>query len=199
MSDTPRSRWPTLLTLGFMLLLAGGSFWMLRKFQQTDGGGTAQALAGEPDYTMDDFRYTSVAQDGKVSYLVEGERLSHYPDSDDSVVRQPRLTSYYPERPPMTLRAETARINSDHSQVHLHDKVLLRRPQANGAGELTVNSDYMLVLTQKDIVKSDRPVRGQQGTSTLNGTGMVADNAQRTLTLNNQVIATFDPPPKAKP
>ena len=199
MSEQARGRWPALLTLGFMLLLAGGSFWLLKKFQQGDEHGPAQARVGEPDYTMDDFRYISVAQDGKVSYLVEGERLSHYPDKDDSVIKQPRLTNYAPDRPPMTLRAETARINSDHSEVHLHDKVLLRRPQAGGADELTVNSDYMLVLTKQDIVKSDRAVHGHQGTSTLNGVGMVANNKLRTLALNSQVTATFDPPSKAKP
>ena len=199
MSEQARVRWPALLTLGLMLLLAGGSFWLLKKFQQSDESGPARARAGEPDYTMDDFRYISVAPDGKVSYLVEGERLSHYPDKDDSIVQQPRLTSYSPERPPMKLRAETAHINSDHSEVRLHDKVLLQRPQASGENELTVNSDYMLVLTKQDIVKSDRAVHGHQGRSTLNGIGMLANNAQRTLALHSQVTATFEPPLKAKP
>ena len=199
MTDPVRRRWPALLTLGLMLLLAGGSFWLLKKFQPTDTNGRAQAHSSEPDYTMDDFRYTSVAPDGKLSYLVEGERLSHYPDSDDSIISQPRLTSYAPDRPPMTLRAETARINGDHSEVHLRDKVVLRRPPARGADDLTVKSDYMLVLTRQDIVKSDRPVHGQQGNSTLNGTGMVADNSRRTLALQSQVSATFVQPQQAKP
>lgn len=199
MSDGARVRWPALLTLGLMLLLAGGSFWLLKKFQQTEQSSPAQARGSDPDYTMDDFRYVSVAPDGKVSYLVEGERLSHYPDSDDSVVSQPRLTSYYPDRPPQTLRAETARINGDHSEVHLHDKVVLRRPPARGADDLTVKSDYMLVLTKQDVVKSDRPVHGKQGNSSLSGTGMVADNSRRTLTLHSQVSATFVQPQQAKP
>lgn len=199
MSDGARVRWPALFTLGLMLLLAGGSFWLLKKFQQPDQSPTAQVRGSDPDYTMDNFRYVSVAADGKVSYLVEGERLSHYPDSDDSVVSQPRLTSYYPDRPPQTLRSEKARINGDHSEVHLHDKVVLRRPPASGTDDLTVNSDYMLVLTKQDIVKSDRAVHGHQGNSSLSGIGMVADNSRRTLTLHSQVSATFVQPQQAKP
>ena len=182
-----------------MLLLAAGSFWLLKKFQQSESGGPVPARAGEPDYTMEDFRYTSAGKDGKVSYLLEGELLSHYPDTDHSIVRQPRLTSYSPDRPPMTLRSESARINGDRSEVHLHDKVLLRRPPARGDSELTVDSEYMLLLTKQDLVKSDREVHAHQGNSSLVGTGMVADNAQRTLTLHSQVSATFTQPPRAKP
>lgn len=199
MNDTARGRWPALLTLGLMLVLATGSFWLLKKFQHSDESEPVGVRAGEPDYTMDDFHYTSVGQDGKVSYLLEGERLSHYPDSDDSVVRQPRLTTYYPDRPPMTLRAESARINGERTEVHLHDKVLLQRPPAKGADDLTVSSEYMLLLTKQDIVKSDRLVHGHQGNSTLIGTGMLADNAKRTLALHSQVSTTFVQPPQSKP
>jgi lipopolysaccharide export system protein LptC len=199
MNDGTRSRWPALLTLAFMLVLAGGSFWLLKRSEPSANGTPANARRGLPDYTMHDFRYVSVAPDGKISYLVEGERLDHFPDSDDSTIREPRLTRYAADRPPMTLRSVSARINGDHSEIHLHDQVLLRRPQANDASELTVNSDYMLVLTTKDVVTSDRPVQGHQGTSSLKGIGMVADNAQRTLKLQSQVSATFYQPPRAKP
>ncbi len=199
MNEPARTRWPVLLTLAFMLVLAGGSFWLLKRSEPSADGAPADARRGLPDYTMHDFRYVNVAPDGKLSYLVEGEQLDHYPDSDDSTIRQPRMTRYAADRPPMTLRSTSARINGDHSEIHLHDQVLLRRPQANQAGELTVNSDYMLVLTKKDLVTSDRTVQGRQGSSTLKGTGMIADNAQRTLNLKSQVSATFYQPPRAKP
>lgn len=199
MNDGLSRRWPALLTLAAMLLLAAGSFWILQTMQTSEDSGPKQRARHEPDYVIEDFRYVSGMKDGKIRLKLEGERLTHFPDNEESLLRQPRLTSYAPGREPMTVRSESARINRDHSQVHLHDKVVLRRPQMRGDDELTVNSDYMLVLTKKDIAMTDRPVRSTLGKDTLNGTGMVADYAKHTLTLKSRVSATFVQPHNAKP
>jgi lipopolysaccharide export system protein LptC len=199
MSDSMSRRWPALLTFAGMLLLAGGSFWMLQMARQSGDNAPKQRAGREPDYVVDGFRYLSVTKDGKVRYQVEGETLTHFPDSDDSFVRQPRLTSYSPEREPLTVRSDSARISKNHREVHLRDNVVLRRPQTHGDDELTVKSDYMLVLPDKDIVKTDRPVRAWLGETTLNGTGMIADNAQHTLALHSQVNATYVQPHRANP
>ena len=199
MNDGVSRRWPALLTLAAMLLLAGGSFWILQTMQESGDDGPKRRAGHEPDYVIDGFRYVAASKDGKIRLKVEGDTLIHFPDSEESVVRQPRLTSYAPGREPLTLRSESARINRDHSVVQLQDKVVLKRPQMRGDEELTVNSDYMLVLPDKDIVKTDRPVRARLGEATLNGTGMVADNARRTLALNSRVSATYVQPQPAKP
>jgi lipopolysaccharide export system protein LptC len=199
MNDSVTRRWPALLTLAAMLLLAGASFWILQVMQQSGDQDKKRFARHEPDYVIENFRYFRAAKDGKISVKVEGETLTHFADTEESIVQQPRLTSYSPQREPLTMRSESAHINRDHSEIRLHDNVILNRPQTRGDEALTVNSDYMLVLTDKDIVKTDRPVRARLGESTLNGIGMVADNAQHTLALNGRVHANYVQPHRAKP
>lgn len=199
MNNSVTRRWPALLTLAAMLMLAGASFWILQMMQQSDDRGKQRLAAHQPDYVIENFRYFSAAKDGKIRIKIEGDTLSHFADTEESIVQQPRLTSYAPQRQPLTLRSESAHINRDHSELQLRDNVVLRRPQTRGDEELTVHSDYMLVLTDKDIVKTDRPVRARLGDSTLNGIGMVADNAQHTLALNSRVHAIYVQPHRVKP
>jgi lipopolysaccharide export system protein LptC len=61
-----------------------------------------------------------------------------------------------------------------------------------------MRSDYLLVLTDEDIVRTDKPVEITLGKSVLRGTGMVANNATRQLQLGSAVHATFAPPDRAR-
>ncbi len=184
-------RLPALLTLGLVLLLAGVSLWTLKVTQRGDGNAPSTGQRTDPDYVIEGFRYVKVARDGSAEYVIEGDRLAHDPVSDDSLITRPRLNSYAPGRPAMMLSADRARINNDHSEFHLIDHVRLDRPASRGSEALNVESDYMVVLPDQDIVKSDHAVRARLGRSTLEGVGMVADNKQRQLTLQSRVKATY--------
>lgn len=194
MNDSLQRRVPALLTLALVVLLAGGSYWALEVTRRSNEPTTERAQRTEPDYIIDQFSYVAVARDGKAEYVVEGERLMHDPVTDASLVQRPRVRSYAPDRAPMTLRSRTAHINSDHSEIRLHDDVHLERPQTRDSESLTVDSEFMLVLPDQDIVKTDRAVRARLGDSLMTGSGMIADNQQRSLTVHGPVSATLTPP-----
>ncbi len=194
MNNEISRRLPALLLLITGTLLAAGSFWLLEVARRGDNTGAQQQQRTEPDYYAEDFRYTKVAPNGQAEYVVEGKKLVHTPVDDINHVDQPVVYSYSKDRPPMTLRSNTARINGDHTQVHLHGKVHLERPQARGSETMTVDSDYMLVLTNKDIVKTDRPVHITLGKSTLDGVGMVADSRAQQVSLLSRVNGTYRQP-----
>jgi lipopolysaccharide export system protein LptC len=198
MIDEFRPRRGAVLTLAFMLLLAGGSFWLLKQAQQTEQGPYRRSAQDLPDYTMHQFRFTTTRSDGRAGYLVEGGQLSHFPDRDETRIQGFRMTRYSDKRPSMFVSSDTAKTNADHSEFHLHDHVVLRRPSETNNDALLVTSDYMLVLADKDIVKSHRPVQAQQGGTTLKGTGMTADSKQQTLTLHSAVSATYLPPDRVR-
>lgn len=198
MIDEFRPRRGAALTLAFMLLLAGGSFWLLKQAQQPEQATTRQGSQGLPDYTMHQFRYISTGERGTSDYLVEGDVLSHYPDSNETIVQAFRMTRYDPNRPSMTLSSDSAKSSADRSEFRLYDNVVLRRPGGGNSDTLVVTSDYMLVLTKQELVKTDRPVQAQQGTTILKGTGMVADSKQQTLALHSAVSATYLPPEQVR-
>ncbi len=61
-----------------------------------------------------------------------------------------------------------------------------------------MESDYLLVLPNEDVMRTDKPVRMTLGESQLNGTGMVANNATGQVQLASRVQASL-PPKTATP
>jgi lipopolysaccharide export system protein LptC len=51
----------------------------------------------------------------------------------------------------------------------------------------------MLALPNQDIVKTDKRVVIQLGTSRMEGTGMIADNGKHQMNLQSQVRGHYEP------
>ncbi len=196
MTSRVHQRIPALVLLGFALLLAAGSFWLVQLSNQSASSAPSKVKSTTPDYFVENFTYSKLDARGMSEYRVEGVKMTHYPADKRSVIEKPVVHNFSPNRPPTILRAETAHINGDHTEVRLIDKVVLERAKVRGDEPLTVTSDYMLVLPKKDIVTTNRHVDILVGDMRLSGTGMVANNATRQLTLESRVSGLYLPPKK---
>jgi lipopolysaccharide export system protein LptC len=196
MNTATYQRLPALLLLGAGVLLAAGSFWLVEISNRSSDSTAVQRERTEPDYFVDNFTYSKLDAKGRVAYVIEGKKMTHYPVDKHSLIEKPILRNWSPDRPPTTVRAERATVNGDRTEVKLMGKVILERAQARGGEALTVTSDYMLVLPEKDIVTTDRRVDIRVGDVRLSGTGMLANNATRELTLESSVSGFYPAPGK---
>jgi lipopolysaccharide export system protein LptC len=193
-----RRRFGMLPLLLLALVLALGSFWLLeimRKSGKDAGPSTARV---DPDYYVENFNFVRLSATGEAQYNISGKRMVHNPADDTHTVDLPVINSLSHERPPMTARAQRAWIEPDGSKVHMYDQVRIDRPKTPASTRFHMESDYLLVLPDEDIMRSDKPVRMMLGESQLNGTGMVANNATGEVRLASRVQATL-PPRNAAP
>lgn len=189
---------PAWLLLALGGVLAAGSFWLLELSNRSPGNTATQSQRTEPDYFAENFTYSKLDASGRVEYVIEGRKLTHYPVDKNSVIDKPVVRNFSPNRPPTTLQAERATVNGDRTEVRLMENVILERAQVRGDQALTVTSEYMLVLPEKDIVTSDQRVDIRSGGIQLSGTGMLANNATRQLTLEKSVSGIYPPPTNAR-
>lgn len=196
MSIGDPQRRPALLLLGLGILLAAGSFWLVEISNRSPENSAGQSQRTEPDYFIHNFTYSRLDAKGRVEYVIEGRKMTHYPVDKHSVIEKPVVRNFTPGRPPTTVRAEHATVNGDRTEVKLINNVILERAQVRGDEALTVNSEYMLVLPEKDLVTTDKRVDIRVGGMTLSGTGMLANNATRQLTLERSVTGIYPPPDK---
>lgn len=193
MSGDLRRRYPALLLLAAGSLLAALSFWALEIARRSAVETREPTVRTEPDYFIEDFTFTRMSVSDKAQYVISGKKLIHYPVDDSSTIEQPSVRSYSNLRDPMTLRARTAKITADQKEIHFYDNVTLERPQTRGGDSLRADSDYMLALPNQDIVKTDKRVVIQLGTSRMEGTGMIADNGKHQMNLQSQVRGHYEP------
>ncbi|MGH8806748.1 MAG: LPS export ABC transporter periplasmic protein LptC [Noviherbaspirillum sp.] len=187
-------RFRFMVVLALLIALALGSFWLFEVMRRATDDAIPNAGRTEPDFYVEKFSYVKMSGNGRAQYHFSGARLTHNPQDGSYDILRPVVSKLGSTEAPMTLRAARARVSSDNSQVHLHDNVRMDRPASPSNEPLLVTSEYLLLLPDEDVVKTDKPVAITVGRSTLNGTGMYANNATRELRLASNVHGTYQAP-----
>ena len=196
--NAPRSVWRfrILTILALMIALALGSFWLLEVMRRAINDVTPKAARTEPDFYVENFNYVKLSPSGQTQYHISGARLTHNPQDDSYDIQHPVVNNISPERAPMTLRSERAHVNSDNSEIRMYDNVHIDRPASAQGGHLHITSDYMLLLPDDEIMKTDKAVVLTLDLSRLTGIGMFANNATREFSLASNVHGTYQAPPQ---
>jgi lipopolysaccharide export system protein LptC len=84
--------------------------------------------------------------------------LTHNPQDDSYDITQPIVRNLSNPESPVIMKAERARVSSDNSEVHLYDNVRLDRPGSATNQPMHMRSEYLLVLPDDDVMKTDKPV-----------------------------------------
>lgn len=180
--------------LALMGALALGSFWLFEVMRRATDDALPNPERKEPDFYVEKFSYIKMSPNGKAQYHFSGSRMTHNPLDDSYDIAQPVVSNLDNVQAPMTMRSDRATVNSDNSQVHMHDNVHMDRPASLTAEPMHVKSEYLLLLPDDDVIKTDKPVEITVGQSKLTGTGMYANNATRELRLTSNVHGTYQAP-----
>lgn len=177
-----------------IIALALGSFWLLEVMRRSSSDFIPNPQRNEPDFYVEQFSYVKISKTGNAQYHFSGAKLTHNPQDDSYDIALPVINKLGDAQSPMTLRAERARVNSDNSQIHLYHNVHMDRPASPANERIHVKSEYLLLLPDDEIVKTDEPVEITVGQSKLTGTGMFANNAAREFRLTSNVHGTYQAP-----
>lgn len=174
-----------------LVALALGSFWLFEVMRRAGDDTIPTAERREPDFYVEKFSYVKMSRTGTTQYHFSGARLTHNPQDDSYDIDLPVVSNVSNAQAPTTMHAKRATVNSDNSQVHLYENVRMDRPASPAGEAMQVRSEYLLVLPDDDVVKTDKPVEITVGRSRLTGTGMFANNATRELELTSNVHGTY--------
>jgi len=181
-------------------LLATMSFWLDRKVQPSthrpDGSGRH-----DPDFIIEGFSAVKMNPDGTRRYALTAKRMVHFPDDNSTQLESPRLVYFDYQRAPVTIRSETADSVQGGDDVFFRGDVQLIRSAYASNAELGVFTSFLHVIPDKDLAKTDKPVRMVEGNSTASSVGLEFDNAVRNIKLLSEVKSSYAAPkrPVQKP
>lgn len=197
------------LAVALLAAVALGSFWMLDAIRRSaDEGNERSSAREEPDYYVEKFNFIKLSNNGNANYHITGERLIHHPRHDKIEILQPRINSFDEQRTPLHIRAGRAMVEQksaeifpsrEHDQVHLYDSVSMERQAGANTRYMKLQSDYLLLLPDEDIVKTDQAVRLSTANSETDAIGMTANNATQQLQLLGKVRMRLTKPGSASP
>jgi lipopolysaccharide export system protein LptC len=93
----------------------------------------------------------------------------------------------------MTITADSALVNQEQNQIDLTGNVDITRPGSKTTQPMRVRTEALTLLPDEDIAKTDKPIRMTLGAASVNGVGMVANNATQQLTLGGRGELIYPP------
>lgn len=194
--------------IALLALISLGSFWVLQAVRsQGEEAANSAANRTEPDYYVEQFNIVKLSNNGKSNYQIAGDRLSHLPRTDQLEITAPRLESYQANALQMSLHADRAVLsqNSEHIQqkregdaIELFGNVEAVRPETSKVDYLQFTTEYLLLLPNSDVMKTDKAIQVHTLNTDVQAVGMIADNAKKKLELLSKVRMQFAPPTKTK-
>ncbi|MBA2350823.1 MAG: LPS export ABC transporter periplasmic protein LptC [Burkholderiales bacterium] len=182
--------WFPLALLG---ALAAVAFWLEYTVQPPITGGNGK-LRHDPDYIIENFSALRMGEDGHPLYKLAAEKLIHYPDDDTSHLQEPDFVHYDPETAPLRITSDTALVTGDGENAYFSDDVrVVREPYARNS-ELTITTDYLHVIPEKHLAKTDKPVTMVEANTTIKAVGLEFDNEARTVKLLSRVNGRYEQP-----
>jgi lipopolysaccharide export system protein LptC len=176
--------------------LAGGSYYLAEISWKMATAPSASSLRHEPDYFVEGLVFTRINAHGQPAFRMSAERMVHYPDDDSTAFERPVLVSLDPAQPALRLIADTGTSTTGGIETHLSGNVVMTRAPTAIEPEMTIYTDYVVLYSETEIAKTDRPVRIERGPSVLTGVGMEFNNAARTLNVDSDVHGTWRALPK---
>lgn len=189
-----KNRVANLLPIILMLFLAALTLW-LRITMETPASGGNGSHRHDPDAIVDNFNVTKLDDQGAPQYTLAANRMLHFGDDDSTELTAPRVVKLG-AGPTITITAGRGTVTRDGAEAFFHDDVLVVRAATPERDELRVRTDYLHVLADQNIARTNRAVTVTQGRSVLSGVGMELDENARRFALFSQVRSRFEQPRK---
>ncbi len=188
-------RLSNLFPLLLMVLLAALTYWLDRVVQSPAAAPNA-LLRHDPDYIVDKMLATRMDISGAIKNTLFAVRLVHYPDNDTTELTAPRLISHS-RSSPLTITAKSGLVSSNGESVYFRDSVRAVRAPYGEKSELVLETDYLHVLPDDNIARTDRAVTIADANMVINAVGMEMNSETQMLTLNAQVKGVYHNAKKA--
>ncbi|MGY0611022.1 MULTISPECIES: LPS export ABC transporter periplasmic protein LptC [unclassified Luteimonas] len=177
-----------ILVLLVAAIASGWSAW--RQHAEVDD---ATTTSDRSDYILEDFQLVSLDSDGREAFTLRAPHLHRNPVDETMSLREPVFL--LPEEGSelyWDLRAATGWISADSEEMRLRGEVVVVSDPA-GTREMRMETEALDVFPGQRRARSDAAVTITQPGTTMRGTGMEADLADKRFQLTSKVQTRYVP------
>ena len=181
------------LPLALLFFLAALTLWL--QYALVDGSsGQGKPAAHEPDAIVENFTVQRLDESGRLQYTFSAPRMSHFADDGSGEVLYPRVVQLSLDGSNVIATANRGTISRQGEEAFLYGNVQVLREATPEHPEFRARTEFLHVLAEKGISRTDHSVIITEGRSILTGVGLVMDKNRRVFTLQSQVRGVFDVP-----
>ena len=187
--------WSPVLLLGSLAAL---TYWLDSQVQppapRRDG-----SERHDPDIYVEGFHAVELDPQGRPKQMVAGKRALHFGDDQTTEVIEPMLSQTEAGKPAFRITASKGKLSGDRKDVFFTGNVRAVRdagptqPGESPAGPVTVTTEYLHVVPDKDLASTDKAVTIEEPRGIIRSVGLTLDNKAKTLKLHSGVQGTLQP------
>ena len=182
----------TYLPLLLMLMLALGTWWLVKNTPSAEQPGERSLPPEQPDYTMDRFVVERFDKDGRLKLRMQGERLRHFAATGIVEVDEARIRAVATDGRVTLAQARRAVANGDGSELQLIGDA--RVDSTGPRGEpIQFRGEFLHAFLATERLRSHLPVRVTREGSEFRAAGMEYDHLSGQLQLQGKMSALLLP------
>lgn len=183
-----RNFWLPLAILAGLVVVTAWIGQLARAPQARDDG----VLGHDPDYFVEDFNAVAFDAAGQPRYRLSAVRMTHFPDDDTTELTAPRFVREGTEMARVVVRSLRGLVSPDGENVYFLGDVRMLHERLHDGAPMELASEYLRVVPDQDLIRTDKPVALTDGRNRLYGAAMVADGQRQTLELKGRVKGIYE-------
>ena len=196
MIDAVRRSWERIslyLPVILMVLLALGSWWLVRNAPTAPAAAVDRPVNHEPDYSMKQFMVKDFDIQGRMQSEIRGVQADHFPDSDTMEIANVDMRGYAPDGSKTSATANKGISNSDASEVQLFGNAVVVRTPLPPKVPMRFEGEFLHAWTKEERVRSHLPVVLTQGKDRFTADQLDYDNVSRAVQMQGRVRGVMEP------
>lgn len=162
-----QDRLAALFPLFAVALFALLTFWLDARVSES-ARAQKNSTQPAPDHFLERFKIQRTAVDGRVESVMIGDRATHFPSNQTTVIERPRYESEPAGKPKMEVDAALAILKSDPTknaveQVDFSGKVVAKQAASVGREAVTYESETLTVFPKTQTAQTNAQTRTVSG------------------------------------
>jgi lipopolysaccharide export system protein LptC len=184
-------RFGSLFPLVLLAFIAALTFWIDQVVQPPVRSGSS-TLKHDPDYIVDGLTAVRMDKDGRIKHTLNAQKMTHFPDDDMTMLVQPKFVTYGEGRAPVTVTSREAHMSGNGDNVYFERDVRVVRAPAGGQSEMVLETEYLHVIPDDNVAKTDRAVTIRNATAVVSASGLELNSETRVLKLQGRVRGIYN-------
>ena len=138
-----------ILTILAFVALGSLSLWLQLDILPDDDN-AKQVQTHEPDYYIKNFTAVGMDQAGRRRYVLEAERMVHYPDDGTALLDNPHIVQYEDNKPPRHTYSESGWMSANGDEVLLTGNVRVIEKRGQKTGGVVLTTEKLRILLDKE-------------------------------------------------
>ncbi len=175
---------PLVVIVGLILL----AYW-LDQVTHPQALTANDAFDHSPDYIVKNISGIRKDHERDIHRAFLAEKMTHYINEDITRLEQTRFINTETSTPLIRVHADQAKLAGHGEDIYLTGDVTVKRGKDDDDDLLTMMTDYLHLIPDQNLVKTDRSVRISRLNTTINAIGLELDNNTGVIQLLSRVRA----------